>query len=129
MPLNSLTLSRHTEAPKNKEKEDSNSNQKLSTEEGDLKQDDNSKVKIPWWQSLPPNKNKKNKVILEQYDKLKSSLPEWPWIDALNRYLYIGNNYIIFIPLNLNKRLFLIGCQNSKSINLGFSNTQYIITI
>ena len=88
MPLNSLTLSRHTEAPKNEEKEDSNSNQKLSTEEGDLKQDDNSKVKIPWWQSLPPNKNKKNKVILEQYDKLKSSLPEWPWIDALNRYLY-----------------------------------------
>ena len=82
MPLNSLTLSRHTEAPKNKEKE-STSNQKLSTE--DLKQDDNSKVKIPWWQSLPPNKNKKNKVILEQYDKLKSSLPEWPWIDALNR--------------------------------------------
>ena len=85
MPLNSLTLSRHTEAPKNKEKGESTSNQKLSTEEGGLKQDDNSKVKIPWWQSLPPNKNKKNKVILDQYDKLKSSLPEWPWIDALNR--------------------------------------------
>ena len=47
------------------------------------------KVKQPWWQSLPPNKNKKNKVILEQYDKLKSSLPEWPWIGNLSNKMSI----------------------------------------
>ena len=29
------------------------------------------------------NKNQKNKVILDEYDKLKSSIPKWPWMTAL----------------------------------------------
>ena len=42
-------------------------------------------TKRPWWQNLPSKKNQKNKVILEEYDKLKSSLPEWPWMAALKK--------------------------------------------
>ena len=75
MPLNSLTLSRHTESPENEDD--------IHQEPSEEKQGLEMRVKQPWWQSLPPNKNKKNQVILEEYDKLKSSLPEWPWIEAL----------------------------------------------
>jgi len=37
----------------------------------------------PWWESLSPNKNQKNKVILDEYDKLKSANTKWPWMTAL----------------------------------------------
>ena len=45
--------------------------------------------KRPWWESLPSNKNQKNKVILDEYDKIKSSAPKWPWMTALKaHFLY-----------------------------------------
>ena len=59
-------------------------------EESENKTDDKAlgndvTTKRPWWQNLPSKKNQKNKVILEEYDKLKSSLPEWPWMAALKK--------------------------------------------
>ena len=77
VPLNSLTLSRHTGG------DSASENEGQKTEHGANADDMKPQAKRPWWQSLPPNKNKKNKVILDEYDKLKSSLPKWPWIEAL----------------------------------------------
>ena len=77
MPLNSLTLSRHTTGDSASENEGHKA--EMEADAADMK----PPAKRPWWQSLPPNKNKKNKVILDEYDKLKSSLPKWPWIEAL----------------------------------------------
>ena len=62
-------------------------NQNQNTEEANETktetEPDQNLNKRPWWQNLPSKKNQKNKVILEEYDKLKSSLPEWPWMAAL----------------------------------------------
>ena len=62
-------------------------NQNQNTEEANETktetEPDQNLNKKPWWQNLPSKKNQKNKVILEEYDKLKSSLPEWPWMAAL----------------------------------------------
>ena len=55
------------------------------TESENSPDDENNRAKRPWWQNLPSKKNQKNKVILEEYDKLKSSLPEWPWMAALKK--------------------------------------------
>ena len=76
VPLNSLTLSRHTG---DSASENEGQKTEMEADANDMK----PPAKRPWWQSLPPNKNKKNKVILDEYDKLKSSLPKWPWIEAL----------------------------------------------
>ena len=46
--------------------------------------------KRPWWESLPSNKNQKNKVILDEYDKIKSSAPKWPWMTALKALYILG---------------------------------------
>jgi hypothetical protein len=40
-------------------------------------------MKRPWWQSLPNAQGQKNQAIRQQYDELKSSVPDWPWIQAL----------------------------------------------
>lgn len=71
VPLNSLTLSEH---------------RRFSSPEGQSEEafeESEGQNKKAWWESLPQNKMDKNKVILEEYDKLKSSMPEWPWIEAL----------------------------------------------
>lgn len=56
------------------------SNEESSEEQ---KSNDALSTKRPWWQSLPSNKVNKNKVILDEYDKVKASMPEWPWLSAL----------------------------------------------
>jgi len=78
VPLNSMTLSSRKQPPK-KSAEDT------TEEEATPENDNEGRNKRPWWESLPSNKNQKNKnkVILDEYDKLKSSIPKWPWMSAL----------------------------------------------
>jgi len=78
VPLNSMTLSSRKQPPK-KSAEDT------SVEEEITQENNEGRNKRPWWESLPSNKNQKNKnkVILDEYDKLKSSIPKWPWMSAL----------------------------------------------
>ena len=58
IPLNSLTLLKHHQM-KNGEGGGSN---KL------------------WWEALPAKRKDKNKVILDELDKLRESVPDWPWL-------------------------------------------------
>jgi len=76
VPLNSMTLSTRKQPAKN-------SAGVTSEEQQTPKEDNEGRNKRPWWESLPSNKNQKNKVILDEYDKLKSSIPKWPWMTAL----------------------------------------------
>ena len=72
-----MTLSTRKQAP-------SKDSAEVTSEEQQTPQEDNEgRNKRPWWESLPSNKNQKNKVILDEYDKLKSSIPKWPWMTAL----------------------------------------------
>ncbi len=77
VPLNSMTLANRK--PTGEKKESS------EAENESMSKDVKAPTKRPWWQNLPPKKSQKNKVILEEYDKLKSSLPEWPWMAALKK--------------------------------------------
>ena len=77
VPLNSMTLANRK--PTGEKKESS------EAESESVSKDVKVTTKRPWWQNLPPKKSQKNKVILEEYDKLKSSLPEWPWMAALKK--------------------------------------------
>ena len=79
VPLNSMTLASRKPAENQKEPSGTQTESKNSPD------DENNRAKRPWWQNLPSKKNQKNKVILEEYDKLKSSLPEWPWMAALKK--------------------------------------------
>jgi len=76
VPLNSMTLASRKQPPKK-------SAEVESEEEEKPEEDNEGRNKRPWWESLPSNKNQKNKVILDEYDKLKSSIPKWPWMSAL----------------------------------------------
>merc|ERR1712129_560397 len=78
VPLNSMTLSTRKQPAKN-------SAEVTSEEQQSPKEDNEGRNKRPWWESLPSNKNQKNKnkVILDEYDKLKSTVPKWPWMTAL----------------------------------------------
>ena len=73
-----MTLASRKPANQNENTEKTN-----ETESETKTEADQNRNKRPWWQNLPSKKNQKNKVILEEYDKLKSSLPEWPWMTAL----------------------------------------------
>ena len=33
-----------------------------------------------WWEALPAKRKDKNKIILEELDKLRESVPDWPWL-------------------------------------------------
>ena len=80
VPLNSMTLS----SRKPESSSSSNSESQANPKPNETTAENNEgRNKRPWWQSLPSGKNQKNKVILEEYDKLKSSLPKWPWMSAL----------------------------------------------
>merc|ERR1719323_584707 len=71
-----MTLSMQKPPPKN--------SAEVTPEEQQKPNEDNEgRNKRPWWESLSPNKNQKNKVILDEYDKLKSANTKWPWMTAL----------------------------------------------
>ena len=88
MPLNSMTLS--ARKPTSTSMDEAAAPVAAENNEG--------RKKRPWWESLPYNKNQKNKNILEQYDKLKSSVPEWPWMSTLKEA-----NATIDVPLTRKK--------------------------
>ena len=81
VPLNSMTLSARKPSIKKDDEDKTDTTDNSSSES----KSNEGATKTPWWQSLPSNKKNKNKVILEEYDKLKSSVPDWPWMAALRK--------------------------------------------
>ncbi len=81
VPLNSMTLSARKPSIKKDDEDKTDTTDNSSSES----KSNEGPTKTPWWQSLPSNKKNKNKVILEEYDKLKSSVPDWPWMAALRK--------------------------------------------
>lgn len=79
VPLNSMTLSARKPASQTSTDDEDTSGEQKSNEASSGA----PSTKRPWWQSLPAKKKNKNQVILDEYEKIKSTLPEWPWMSAL----------------------------------------------